>query len=31
LLAVLDEMCNLYSELSIDDSYQVPVHLAKWF
>jgi hypothetical protein len=29
LLAVLDEMCNLYSEPSIDASYQVPVHLAK--
>jgi hypothetical protein len=26
-----DEMSNLYRELSIDASYQVSVHLAKWF
>ena len=26
-----DEMCNLYRRPSIDASYQVSVHLAKWF
>jgi hypothetical protein len=31
LLTDLDEMSNLYRGLSIDASYQVSVHLAKWF
>jgi hypothetical protein len=26
-----DEMSNLYREPSIDASYQVSLHLAKWF
>jgi hypothetical protein len=26
-----DEMNNLYRGFSIDDSYQVSVHLAQWF
>jgi hypothetical protein len=26
-----DKMSNLYREPSIDASYQVSVHLAKWF
>ena len=31
LLTDLDKMSNLYRGLSIDASYQVSVHLAKWF
>ena len=31
LLTYRDEICNLYRGLSIDASYQVSVHLAKWF
>jgi hypothetical protein len=31
LLTDRDEMSNLYREPSIDTSYQVLVHLAKWF
>ena len=31
LLTNQDEMSNLYREPSIDASYQVSVHLAKWF
>ena len=31
LLMDRDEMSNLYREPSIDASYQVSVHLAKWF
>ena len=30
LLTDWDEMCNLYSRPSIDASYQVSFHLAKW-
>ena len=31
LLTDRDEMCNLYRGPSINASYQVSVHLAKWF
>ena len=31
LLADQDQMCNLYRGPSIDASYQVSVHLSKWF
>jgi hypothetical protein len=31
LLTDQDQMCNLYRGPSIDASYQVSVHLAKWF
>ena len=31
LLTDRDEMCNLYRGHSIDASYQISVHLAKWF
>jgi hypothetical protein len=31
LLTNQDEMCNLYKGPSINASYQVSVHLAKWF
>jgi len=31
LLTDQDEMCNLYRGPSIDASYQVSFHLAKWF
>ena len=31
LLTDRDEMCNIHREHSIDASYQVAVHLAKWF
>jgi hypothetical protein len=31
LLTDWDEMSNLYRRPSIDASYQVLVHLAKWF
>ena len=31
LLPDQDQKCNLYRGLSIDASYQVSVHLAKWF
>ena len=30
LLTDWDEMCNLYTGLSIDASYQVSFHLTKW-
>ena len=31
LLTDLDEICNIYRGPSIDASYQVSVHLVKWF
>jgi hypothetical protein len=31
LLTDLDEMSNLYRRPSIDASYQISVHLTKWF
>ena len=31
LLTDRDKMSNLYRETSIDASYQVSVHLSKWF
>ena len=31
MLTDQNEMCNLYRGSSIDASYQVSVHLAKWF